>query len=160
MPSPTPLTGPIDGALGSCSEAQGARETSSGGYFALGIHRTYPAPGTGGPRPVTGAIPGRQGRRGNPGTLCFVSPFAIPGPFSEAVAEAHGALWSGVDRDRPHARCGVTALVPAIAPNHRPDGALSKCARACRNVGHAAWPLHDRAAHLTCVSVHLAVQPT
>ena len=55
-----------DGALGSCSEAQGARATSSGGYFALGIHRTYPAPGTGGPRPVSGAIPGRRGRRGNP----------------------------------------------------------------------------------------------
>ena len=69
MPSPTPLTGPIDGALGSCSEGQGARATSSGGYFALGIHRTYPAPGTGGPRPVTGAIAGRQGRRENPGTI-------------------------------------------------------------------------------------------
>ena len=55
-----------DGALGRPSEAQGARATSSGGYFALGIHRTYPAPGTGGPRPVTGAIPGRQGRHENP----------------------------------------------------------------------------------------------
>ena len=54
-----------DGALGSYSEAQGARATSSGGYFGLGIHRTYPAPGTGGPRPVSGATPGRQGRRGN-----------------------------------------------------------------------------------------------
>ena len=35
-----------------------------------GIHRTYPAPGTGSPRPVTGeftgATSGRQGRRGNP----------------------------------------------------------------------------------------------
>ena len=55
-----------DGALGSYSEAQGARATSSGGYFALGIHRTDPAPGPGGPRPVSGATPGRQGRRGNP----------------------------------------------------------------------------------------------
>ena len=55
-----------DGALGSYSEAQGARATSSGGDFGLGIHRTYPAPGTGGPRPVSGAIPGRQGRRENP----------------------------------------------------------------------------------------------
>ena len=54
-----------DGALGSYSEAQGARATSSGGYFALGIHRAYPAPGTGGPGPVAGAAPGRQGRRGN-----------------------------------------------------------------------------------------------
>ena len=61
-----------DGALGGYSEAQGARATSSGGYFGLGIHRTYPAPGTGGPRPVTGAIPGRQGRRGNPGNIgCY-----------------------------------------------------------------------------------------
>ena len=58
------------GALGSYSEAQGARATSSGGYFGLGIHRTYPAAGTGGPRPVTGAIPGRQGRRGNPDHHC------------------------------------------------------------------------------------------
>ena len=55
-----------DGALGSYSEAQGARATSSGGYFALGIHRTDPAPGPGGPRSVSGATPGRQGRRGNP----------------------------------------------------------------------------------------------
>ena len=54
-----------DGALGSYSEAQGARATSSGGYFALGIHRTYPAPGTGGLRSVSGAVPGRQGRREN-----------------------------------------------------------------------------------------------
>ena len=61
-----------DGALGSYSEAQGARATSSGGYFGLGIHRIYPAPGTGGPRPVSGAIPGRQGRRGNPGNIvCY-----------------------------------------------------------------------------------------
>ena len=58
-----------DGALGSYSEAQGAREASSGGYFALGIHRTYPAPGTGGPRPGSGAMPGRQGRRGNLGPV-------------------------------------------------------------------------------------------
>ena len=58
-----------DGALGSCSEAQGARATSSGGYFALGIHRTYPAPGPGGLIPVSGATPRRQGRRGNPTTL-------------------------------------------------------------------------------------------
>ena len=55
-----------DGALASYSEAQGARATSSGGYFALVTHRTYPAPGNGGPRPATGAIPGRQGRRRNP----------------------------------------------------------------------------------------------
>ena len=55
-----------DGRLGGCAEAQGARATSSGGYFALGIHRTDPAPGPGGPRPVSGATPGRQERRGNP----------------------------------------------------------------------------------------------
>ena len=60
-----------DGALGSYSEAQGARAASSGGYFALGIHRTYPAPGTGGPRPVSGATTGRQGRRGNPGRMTY-----------------------------------------------------------------------------------------
>ena len=56
-----------DGGLGSYSEAQGARSTSSGGYlFGLGIHRTDPAPGPSGPRPVSGATPGRQGRREHP----------------------------------------------------------------------------------------------
>ena len=69
-----------DGALGSCSEAQGARATSSGGYFALVIHRTDPAPGPGGPRPVSGAIPGRQGRFGNP----------IPLEEEEAVGQGFG----------------------------------------------------------------------
>ena len=48
-----------DGGLGGSAEAQGARSTSSGGYFALGIHCIYPAPGTGGPISVTGATTGR-----------------------------------------------------------------------------------------------------
>ena len=55
-----------DGGLGGSAEAQGARATSSGGYFGVVIHRTGPYPAYGGPGPVTGATPGRQGRRGNP----------------------------------------------------------------------------------------------
>ena len=57
-----------DGGLGGCAEAQGARATSSGGYFGVAIHRTGPYPAYGGPGPVTGATPGRQDAFGNPET--------------------------------------------------------------------------------------------
>ena len=57
------------GLSGGRSEAQGARATSSGGYFGVVIHRTGPYPAYGGPGPVTGATTGRQGRQENPGLV-------------------------------------------------------------------------------------------
>ena len=49
-----------DGGLGGCVEAQGARATSSGGCFAMVIHRTHPVPAYGGPEAVTGGSTGRR----------------------------------------------------------------------------------------------------
>ena len=60
-----------DSRLGGCSEAQGARATSSGGYFGVVIHRTGPYPAYGGPGPVTGATPGRQERHENPNRVGY-----------------------------------------------------------------------------------------
>ena len=58
-----------DGRLGGCAEAQGARATSSGGYFGVVIHRTGPYPAYGGPDPVSGAPRGRRDAFGNPGRV-------------------------------------------------------------------------------------------
>ena len=52
-----------DGGLGGSAEAQGARATSSGGCFAMVIHRTHPVPAYGAPGTVTG---GSRGRRDGP----------------------------------------------------------------------------------------------
>ena len=58
-----------DGALGGSAERQGARSTSSGGYNSVCTVDThqYPAYGTVGA--VTGATPGRPGRRKTLGHL-------------------------------------------------------------------------------------------
>ena len=52
-----------DGGLGGSAEAQGARATSSGGCFAMVIHRTHPVPVYGAPGTVAG---GSRGRRDGP----------------------------------------------------------------------------------------------
>ena len=55
-----------DGALGSYSEGQGSRATSSRGYFGVYTVSIHPYPACGALTSVTGAYTGRQGRHGNP----------------------------------------------------------------------------------------------
>ena len=55
-----------DGGLGGYAEAQGARATSSRGYFGVYTVRIHPCGACGALGPVTGAIPGLCGRIGNP----------------------------------------------------------------------------------------------
>ena len=78
-----------DSGLGGCVEAQGARATSSGGYFAMVIHRTHPLPAYGGPRAVTGGSRGRRDGPTDPTTLeeysCSIR--------AQGWARAGGPLW-------------------------------------------------------------------
>ena len=62
-----------DSGLGGSAEAQRARATSSGGCFAMVIHRTHPVPAYGGPRAVTGGSRGRRDGPTDPGGLSATS---------------------------------------------------------------------------------------
>ena len=83
-----------DGGLGSRAEAQGARATSSGGYFGVVIHRTGPYPAYGDPEPVSGAPRGRRDGFGNPGPMAWVIQLYIwPEPRRARARDAGGVAF-------------------------------------------------------------------